>query len=88
MYYIYLKQSDKSGNPDKIIVFYDGNYFERQRRTDWDLMNDRERLALENGSDKHYYSIDESQFHDILRRWGGSRYGYRNQNLHIKENEK
>jgi hypothetical protein len=81
MYYIYLKHQSDSLNPDKIVVLYEGNYYERQKRTDWSRMDERDRTTLENGSDEHYFSVEQEQFDAIIKRWGGSRYGYRNQEI-------
>ncbi len=80
MNYIYIGKGDFS-DPEEIIVEDNGNYFIRHRTTDWDILDYEEKEKILNGNDG-YYAIDDSQRDEILFRWGGSKNGYRNLNIH------
>ena len=80
MNYIYLGKGDFK-NPEKAIVEYQGNYFCRRKNTDWDILDEKDLSSLMNG-DAGYYALEDESFLKILSSWGGSKFGYKNQNIH------
>lgn len=83
MYYLYLGKSGSFQDPESLIVEYRGRYFIRKRKTDWDDLDESLRKKLLAG-DSGFYAIEESQFEDIIRSWGGSKAGYRHLNVEHK----
>lgn len=82
MYYLFLGRKNDFDSPESLIVEYQNYFFQRGEHTDWFLLEEKEARNITSGKDNRYYSIEKSQFERILSSWGGSRYGYKNQNIH------
>ena len=80
MNYIIIGKGDFS-SPEKIIVDYQGHYFQRRKNTDWEELTPEEKEDLLSGRIPSY-GIEESQKDQILLNWGGSKEGYKNLNIH------
>lgn len=86
MYYIYIGRNHNLKYPDKLIVEYEDNYFERNERTDWEVLDTNLKEKLLSGDDS-FYAIEEDQFNSIISSWGGSKSGYKNLNIkHLYDN--
>lgn len=83
MYYLYLGKNGSFQNPEALIVEYRGRYFIRRHNTDWDDLDEVLRNRLMSG-DSCFYAIEEDQFDDITRLWGGSKTGYHHLNVEHK----
>lgn len=81
MYYLFLGPNQDYQNPEMLVVFYQGNYFVRKKRTDWDLLDEEDIEKIINGTDHSCFSIEEDEFNRIIDSWNGDRFGYKNMNF-------